>query len=117
MQIRIKRIYEEPAVDDGLRVLVDRLWPRGISRERAHLDEWERELAPSPELRGWFSHRPERFERFRLRYIEELREQGPRLAALRSHARQGTVTLLYAAHDSEHNNAVVLAEVLRQPGL
>jgi uncharacterized protein YeaO (DUF488 family) len=114
MDVRTKRIYERPAAADGLRVLVDRLWPRGISREQARLDEWERELAPSRQLRIWFSHQPERFEQFRLSYIEELRAKRPRLSFLRASARQGPLTLLYAARDPEHNNAVVLAEVLRR---
>lgn len=114
MRIRVKRIYDKPAASDGVRVLVDRLWPRGVSRERAELDEWERALAPSPELRSWFGHRPARFAEFRLAYIDELRGQRPRLKELRSSARDGPVTLLYAARDPEHNHAVVLAEVLRR---
>jgi uncharacterized protein YeaO (DUF488 family) len=95
-------------------VLIDRLWPRGISREHAKLDAWERELAPSTQLRRWFGHDPERFEEFRCRYVEELRAERPRLAALRRRAREGTLTLVYAAHDAGHNDAVVLAEVLRR---
>lgn len=114
MQVEAKRIYDKPAASDGRRVLVDRLWPRGVSKERAKIDEWERELAPSPELRHWFSHRPERFAEFRLDYIDELRRQRARLKRLRASARDGTVTLLYAARDPDHNNAVVLAEVLRR---
>ncbi len=99
---------------DGYRVLVDRLWPRGVSRERAKLDEWDKELAPSTELRKWFGHEPSRFEEFRRRYIEELRGQRPRVTTLRRRARAGTLTLVYGARDSEHNEAVVLAEVLRR---
>ena len=99
---------------DGYRVLVDRLWPRGVSRERAKLDEWDKELAPSTELRKWFGHEPSRFEEFRRRYIEELRGQRPRVTTLRRRARAGTMTLVYGARDSEHNEAVVLAEVLRR---
>ena len=114
MDVRTKRIYDEPAPDDGLRVLVDRLWPRGISRRQARLDGWERALAPSQELRIWFSHQPERFAGFRHSYIEELRRQRPRLSALRAKAREGGLTLLYAARDAEHNSAVVLAEVPRR---
>jgi len=114
MEIRTKRIYEEPAGDDGARILVDRNWPRGISRERARLDGWERDLAPSKELRTWFDHQPERFEKFRRTYLEELRRQRARLAALRARARRGPVTLLYAARDTRHNNAVVLAAALRR---
>jgi uncharacterized protein YeaO (DUF488 family) len=114
LDIRLKRAHEPVASADGFRVLIDRLWPRGISRERARLDAWEKELAPSTELRQWFGHEPERFEEFRRRYIEELRDQRPRLTALRRRAREGTLTLVYAAHNTEHNDAVVLAEVLRR---
>ena len=114
MDISLKRAYEPPSPDDGYRVLIDRLWPRGVSRARAQLDAWAKELAPSAELRQWFGHDPERFEEFRRRYIEELRRNGPQLAALRRRAREGTLTLVYSAHDREHNDAVVLAEVLRR---
>jgi uncharacterized protein YeaO (DUF488 family) len=114
MDVRLKRAYEPVAASDGYRVLIDRLWPRGVSRERARLNAWERELAPSTELRQWFGHEPRRFEEFRRRYIEELRQQRPRLTALRRRARDGTLTLVYAAHDSEHNDAAVLAAVLRR---
>src|SRR5689334_5107616 len=114
MHVRLKRAYDAAAPADGSRVLIDRLWPRGISRARAQLDGWEKDLAPSAELRQWFAHDPERFAEFRRRYIEELRHQRPRLAALRRRAREGTLTLVYSAHDSEHNDAVVLAGVLRR---
>jgi uncharacterized protein YeaO (DUF488 family) len=114
MDIRLKRAYEPAAASDGYRVLIDRLWPRGVSRDQARLDEWERELSPSAELRQWFGHEPGRFEEFRRRYIEELGQRRPRLTELRRRARDGTLTLVYAAHDSEHNDAVVLAEVLRR---
>jgi uncharacterized protein YeaO (DUF488 family) len=114
MDIRLKRAYEPRAPEDGYRVLIDRLWPRGITRERAELDEWERELAPSAELRQWFGHEPSRFEEFRRRYIEELRDKRSAIARLRRRARAGTLTLVYSARDAEHNDAVVLAEVLRR---
>jgi uncharacterized protein YeaO (DUF488 family) len=114
MEIRLKRAYEPAEPADGYRILVDRLWPRGVSRERARLDEWERELAPSTELRQWFSHEPSRFSEFRRRYLEELGERRPLLAGLRRRAREGTLTLVYAAKDTDHNDAVVLAEVLRR---
>lgn len=114
MDVRLKRVYEPSAPSDGDRVLVDRLWPRGVSHERAKLDEWERELPPSTELREWFGHEPSRFEEFRRRYIEELSAHRSRLTALRRRARVGTLTLVYSARDSEHNDAVVLAEVLRR---
>jgi uncharacterized protein YeaO (DUF488 family) len=114
MDIRLKRAYEPPASSDGYRVLIDRLWPRGVSRKQAKLSAWERDLAPSAELRQWFGHQPSRFEEFRRRYIDQLREQRPRLTELRRRARNSTLTLVYAAHDSEHNDAVVLAAVLRR---
>jgi uncharacterized protein YeaO (DUF488 family) len=114
MDVRLKRVYEPAASSDGYRVLIDRLWPRGVSRERAQLDEWERELSPSTELRRWFGHEPSRFQEFRRRYTEELRQQRPRVAELRRRAREGRITLVYSAHDAEHNDAVVLAEVLRR---
>jgi len=114
MDVRLKRAYDPPEPTDGYRVLIDRLWPRGVSRERAKLDSWEKELPPSSELRQWFGHEPSRFEEFRRRYLEELRSQRPRLAGLRRRARAGTLTLVYSAHDTEHNDAVVLAEVLRR---
>ncbi|MGH2844915.1 MAG: DUF488 domain-containing protein [Thermoleophilaceae bacterium] len=114
MDVRLKRAYEPAAPADGHRVLIDRLWPRGVSRPRARLDGWEKELAPSTELRRWFGHEPRRFEDFRRRYIEELRSERPRLTALRRRAREGTLTLVYSAQDTKHNDAVVLAEILRR---
>jgi uncharacterized protein YeaO (DUF488 family) len=114
MDVRLKRAYETASADDGYRVLVDRLWPRGVSRSRAQLDRWEKDLAPSGELREWFGHEPGRFPEFRRRYVDELRTNTERLRELRRRARIGTVTLVYGAHDSEHNDAVVLAEVLRR---
>jgi uncharacterized protein YeaO (DUF488 family) len=120
MDVRLKRAYENAAPGDGYRVLIDRLWPRGVTRERAALDAWERELAPSKELRQWFGHEPSRFDEFRRRYMEELRGKRARLTSLRRLARGGTLTLVYSAQDVEHNDAVVLADVLRrglpQPG-
>src|SRR3954462_12795536 len=114
MDVQLKRAYDPATPTDGYRVLVDRLWPRGVSRERVRLDAWEKDLAPSPELRQWFGHAPERFDEFRGRYVDELRGHRPLLAALRRRAREGTLTLVYSAHDREHNDAVVLAEVLRR---
>lgn len=111
--VRNKRAYESPAAGDGYRVLVDRIWPRGVKREDARIDEWARELAPSSELRRWFSHDPKRFEEFRRRYRDELSAQREQLDELRRRARSEPVTLVYAARDQEHNNAVVLAELLR----
>lgn len=114
MDIRLKRAYEPAGSSDGYRVLIDRLWPRGLSRERASLDEWNRELAPSTELRRWFGHEPSRFEEFRRRYLDELGGQRSALTGLRRRARMGRVTLVYGAKDTEHNDAVVLAEALRR---
>lgn len=112
LDIRLKRVYEPPAAEDGTRVLVDRLWPRGLSKEKAAVDQWLRELAPSTELRQWFGHDPERWPEFRRRFVQELRGEGERLEALRALAREGRMTLLFAAHDERHNNAVVLQELL-----
>ena len=114
MEVRLKRAYEPPAASDGYRVLVDRLWPRGVRREEARLDEWARELAPSAEMRRWFGHDPERFEEFRRRYTDELAGQEEKLRELRRRAREGALTLVYSARDVEHNDAVVLAEILRR---
>jgi len=114
VDIRLKRAYEPASPSDGDRVLIDRLWPRGVSKEQAKLDEWEKELAPSTELRKWFGHEPSRFDEFRRRYIDQLRGERSRLSALRRRAREGTLTLVYSAHDEEHNDAVVLADVLRR---
>ena len=112
MSVRLKRAYEPPAPSDGYRVLIDRLWPRGVKRESARLDEWARELAPSTELRRWFGHDPARFAEFRQRYVEELSAQEDKLRELRERARATTLTLVYGARDTEHNDAVVLAELL-----
>jgi uncharacterized protein YeaO (DUF488 family) len=114
VDVRLKRAYEPATSSDGYRVLIDRLWPRGVSRELADLDEWDRELAPSAELRRWFGHEPSRFEEFRQRYQEELRDKRSRITELRRRARKGPLTLVYSARDAEHNDAVVLAEVLRR---
>lgn len=114
MGVRLKRAYEPAEAADGYRVLIDRIWPRGVTREQARLDEWARELAPSGELRRWFGHDPARFDEFRRRYAGELAAQSAKLAELRRRARQGTLTLVYAARDTEHNDAVVLGEILRR---
>jgi uncharacterized protein YeaO (DUF488 family) len=114
VNVRLKRAYEPARTADGRRVLVDRIWPRGVSREQARLDEWARELAPSTGLRRWFAHDPARFEEFRRRYESELAAHGEKLRELRRHARQGTLTLVYGARDTEHNDAVVLAELLQR---
>ena len=112
--IRIKRVYEEPSEDDGLRVLVDRLWPRGISKANAKVDRWEKDLAPTTELRRWFGHDPAKWEEFLRRYRAELEGKEEALARLRGEANDGTVTLLYAAKDEEHNNAVALKQYIEE---
>ncbi|WP_311030099.1 DUF488 domain-containing protein [Mesorhizobium koreense] len=111
-RIRIKRIYETAGSEDGHRILIDRLWPRGMSKEHARLDGWEKGVAPSDDLRKWFQHKSERWAEFQERYRAELKEKDSELDALAAIARSGTLTLLYGAADEEHNNAVVLREVL-----
>jgi len=115
-RIRIKRAYEDPAPDDGYRVLVDRLWPRGLKRDGLRLDAWLKDLAPSPELRRWFGHDPTRWQEFRRRYEVELSRPEARtlLDELAERARLGPVTLIYAARDEQHNGAVVLRDLLEE---
>lgn len=110
--IRLKRAYEPADAGDGVRLLVDRLWPRGVSKERAALDDWLKDIAPSTELRQWFGHDPDRWPEFQRRYRAELREHAEELNRIRAMARTHTVTLVYSAHDQEHNDAVVLRDVL-----
>ena len=112
--IQVKRIHEPPDPADGYRALIDRLWPRGISRPRAALDNWLIDLAPSTELRKWFHEDPRRWTQFVRRYRAELRTQAPMLEALRQRARQQRLTLLYAARDPRRNHALVLRDVLRK---
>jgi uncharacterized protein YeaO (DUF488 family) len=114
MPVATKRVYDPPSHGDGYRVLVDGIWPRGITRERAAVDHWVRELAPSAQLRRWYAHKPDRFEEFARRYRAELGTQHERLRELRRRSRSGTVTLVFAARDSKHSNATVLADVLRR---
>lgn len=115
-RVKVKRIYEPAARSDGFRVLVDRLWPRGVSKERAALDLWMKEIAPSTQLRRWFAHDPKRWVQFRARYRAELLEHESELALLRSRARKGTVTLLFGTRDLDHNEAVVLKDILAAKG-
>lgn len=112
MKILVKRIYEPADESDGFRVLVDRLWPRGMSKARAALDLWLPDLGPSTELRQWFNHDPARWDEFRRRYQAELKEKGALLAAITAQAKTNPVTLLYSANDEEHNQAVALKELL-----
>lgn len=112
--IKLKRAYEPALDEDGPRILVDRLWPRGISKERAALTHWLKELAPSTELRQWFGHEPARWEEFRRRYKLELSAQEDLLGFVRDMARLETITLIYSTRDTEHNGAIVLRDVLLQ---
>lgn len=112
MTVQIKRIYDEPAETDGYRVLVDRLWPRGVSKEKAALDEWIKEVGPTDELRKWFGHQPERYSEFKTKYQKEL-DSSPAFKELKDVvSKHKNVTLLYSAHDSEHNQATVLLDYL-----
>lgn len=111
--IRIKRVYEPCSADDGCRVLVDRLWPRGLKKSDVQIDVWLKDVSPSGELRRWFGHRPERWEAFQRDYRQELRANEA-VERLRQIARAGRLTLLYAARDDAHNHAIVLAEHLRK---
>lgn len=110
--IRLKRAYDKPSRHDGLRILVERLWPRGVSREQAAVDLWLKDLAPSTDLRKWFGHDPEKWDEFRKRYWSELGAKGDLLTLLRHRITEGTVTFVFAASDPERNSAVVLKEFL-----
>lgn len=110
--VKIKRVYEQAAPDDGTRFLVERLWPRGMKKEALPLDGWLKEVAPSTALRQWFGHDPQRWEEFKRRYFAELDAAPAGWAPLQAAARQGTVTLLYSAHDTAHNGALALQEYL-----
>ncbi|MBD1382381.1 DUF488 domain-containing protein [Metabacillus arenae] len=115
MHIHLKRIYEDPSSHDGKRILVDRVWPRGISKEKADLDEWMKEIAPTGELRKWFNHEPDRFERFTEKYKEEIENdstKADKLKQLTALAKKEKVTILYGAKDEKHNHAVVLKKII-----
>jgi uncharacterized protein YeaO (DUF488 family) len=112
MTIQLKRAYEKPERTDGTRILVDRLWPRGLTKEKAGIDLWLKEVAPSTELRKWFRHDPKKWRNFRRRYLTELKQHSAPLQLLKSKAKEGVVTLIYGARSQEHNEAVVLKEVL-----
>jgi uncharacterized protein YeaO (DUF488 family) len=113
-RIALKRAYAAPDTDDGLRVLVDQLWPRGLSKDAAKIDVWAKDVAPSTALRRWFHHDPSRWDAFQRKYRDELAEKTEAVADLQRLARKGRVTLIFAAKDTEHNNAVVLKDVLTQ---
>ncbi|MFN0112934.1 MAG: DUF488 domain-containing protein [Blastocatellia bacterium] len=112
--IKLKRIYETPSKDDGLRILVERLWPRGISKEKARLDEWLKDIAPSPELRNWFKHDPAKWEEFQQRYRNELDQNQELVSELKRKAKSQTITFVYAASDEERNSAVLLKNYLSE---
>jgi uncharacterized protein YeaO (DUF488 family) len=112
MNLKIKRVYEEPAKDDGTRILVDRLWPRGLSKEKASVDLWMKEIAPSTTLRKWFGHEPEKWSEFKKRYKAELKKNDEQVTRLKDELKKGPASLLYGAKDQEHNEAVVLLELL-----
>ena len=114
MELAIKRAYEPAEENDGFRILVDRLWPRGVTKEKLQVDLWLKELGPSTELRKWFGHAPEKWEEFRRRYREELAEKQELLGQVEQHLEEGRVTLVYSAKDEEHNQAVVIKEYLER---
>lgn len=114
MPIFLKRVYEPPSGKDGCRILVERLWPRGLSREEARIDLWAKEAAPSTELRRWFSHEPEKWEEFVQRYRNELEDRGEVIELLREQLRNGPVTFVFAAKETRFNNAVALREYLKE---
>jgi uncharacterized protein YeaO (DUF488 family) len=111
-EIRVKRAYEAPSPDDGTRILVDRLWPRGLKKTDAAISQWMKDIAPSAALRKWFGHDPRRWEEFRRRYERELEVKGELLGELKELAQKGPLTLIYSAHDEAHNQAVVLRDAL-----
>ena len=110
MDIKIKRVYEPPDKDDGRRILVDRLWPRGLTKEKASVDLWLKDIAPSTALRKWFGHDPSKWEEFKKRYLDELKGKSEQIQLLKQEMEKGAVTLVYGAKDEEHNEALVLQE-------
>ncbi len=110
--IKLKRAYDSPAANDGMRILIDRLWPRGVKKADAAIDEWIKEVAPSTALRKWFGHDPARWEEFRSRYLKELHQHPEQLERLRTLALRGPISLVFSAHDEAHNDAVVLRDLL-----
>lgn len=114
MIIKLKRVYEKPEPADGKRILVDRLWPRGLTKEKAKVDLWLKDIAPSTELRKWFGHDPKKWRGFRRRYESELKRHAEQVALIKRRARAETVTLLYGARDQKHNEAVVLKQFLER---
>ena len=113
MKVKIKRVYEEPSDTDGKRILVDRLWPRGMTKEKAAIDVWLKDIAPSTTLRKWFAHDPKRWNEFKKKYFKELNENNEQLSVLKEYLKKGKITLVYGAKDEEHNEAQVLLEILQ----
>jgi len=111
MKLKIKRVYDKPAEEDGTRILVDRLWPRGLTKQKAKVDVWLKDIAPSTELRKWFAHDPEKWKEFIKKYKQELHENNEQAAILKEYLKQGTVTLVYGARDEVHNEALVIKEL------
>jgi uncharacterized protein YeaO (DUF488 family) len=116
MKVEIKRVYERPAKEDGQRILVDRLWPRGLTKQKAGVDIWLKEIAPTSDLRKWFGHDAAKWKEFKKRYGQELNKNREQVAILKNLLKKGTATLVYGAKDEEHNAAVVLSEFLRREG-
>lgn len=110
MKVKVKRVYEKPDKEDGIRILVDRLWPRGLTKEKAAVDLWLKEIAPSTELRKWFGHDPDKWKEFRKRYRQELKKNKEQVSFLKEQVKNGVVTLVYGAKDEVHNEALVLKE-------
>jgi len=112
VKIKIKRVYEEPVKEDGIRILVDRLWPRGLTKEKAGVDLWVKDIAPGTELRKWFAHDPKKWNEFRKKYLQEFKNNEEQVSNLRKHVKNSSVTLVYGARDQENNEAHVLEELL-----
>jgi len=110
--VKLKRAYEPPAASDGTRILIDRVWPRGVDKANAAIDQWDKSIAPSTMLRNWFGHDPARWQEFRRRYTNEIRGHREQLDELRARAQSGRITLVFAAHDKIHNHAIVLRDIL-----
>jgi uncharacterized protein YeaO (DUF488 family) len=110
--VKLKRAYEPPAASDGTRILIDRVWPRGVDKANAAIDHWDKSIAPSTMLRNWFGHDPARWQEFRRRYANEIRRHREQLDELRARAQSGRITLVFAAHDKIHNHAIVLRDIL-----
>jgi uncharacterized protein YeaO (DUF488 family) len=112
MKTKIKRVYEKPAKEDGFRILADRLWPRGLTKEKASVDLWLKEIAPSTELRKWFGHDPEKWNEFQKKYVAELKKNKETVSILKEKIKEGPVTILYGARDQVHNEALVILDFL-----